>query len=72
MNKGFLTKSKLTIGRWCIGNSELSCGYPISIKIKNRWKRGRIEHNGKCYYFLGEDIKIDLSEEIYVRDDYKK
>lgn len=72
MFKDFLQPSKWTTGRWCIGNNELSCGYPISIKIKNKWIQGRVEHNGRCYYFLGYNLKIDLSEELYVRDDYKK
>lgn len=72
MNKGFLQQSRWTSGRWCIGNNELSCGNPISIKIKNRWIQGRVEHNGRGYYFLCDDLKIDLSEESYVRDDYKK
>lgn len=71
MNEGFLKTSKWTKDRWCIGNRELSCGYPISIKIKNRWIKGRVEHNGKCYYFLSDNFNIDLSEEIYARDDYK-
>ncbi|WP_291570822.1 DUF5348 domain-containing protein [Clostridium sp. UBA4548] len=71
MVKDFLSPSKWTKGRWCIGNNELSCGYPISIKIKNRWVKGRVEHNGRCYYFLSESIKLDLSEGLFVRDDYK-
>lgn len=72
MNKGFLKLSKCTSGRWCIGNNELSCGYPISIKIKNRWVQGRVEHNGGVYYLLADNLRLDLSEELYARDDYKK
>lgn len=72
MIKDFLKPSKWTSGRWCIDNNELSCGYPISIKIKNRWVQGRVEHNGRGYYFLGDNLKLDLSEDLYARDDYKK
>ncbi len=72
MNKSFLQPSKWTSGRWCIGNNELSCGYPISIKIKNRWVKGRVEHNGRVYYLLADNLKLDLSEGLYARDDYKK
>lgn len=72
MNKGFLKPSKWTDGRWCIGNNELTCGYPISIKFKNRWVQGRVEHNSKCYYFLSDKLIVDLSEELYVRNDYRK
>ncbi|MDU4750279.1 MAG: DUF5348 domain-containing protein [Clostridium butyricum] len=72
MNTGFLRQSKWTNGRWCINNNELSCGYPISIRIENKWLKGRVEHNGKSYYFLSDNLKLDLSESLYVRDDYKK
>ncbi|RII36777.1 hypothetical protein D2A34_05185 [Clostridium chromiireducens] len=72
MTKDFLKPSKWTNGRWCIGNNELSCGYPISVKIKNRWVQGRVEHTGKSYYFLSDNFRIDLSENLYTRDDYKK
>lgn len=67
-----LVKSKWTDGRWCIGDNELSCGYPISVKLKNKWIHGRVEHNGRCYYFLADGLKLDLSEDLYVRDDYKR
>lgn len=70
--KDYLVRSKWTPGRWCIGNNELSCGYLISVKIKNKWAKGRVEHNGRCYYFIGDELKIDLSEDLYVRDDYKR
>lgn len=33
-----------------------------------RWVQGRVEHNERYYYFLGDNLKLDL----YVRDDYKK
>ena len=71
MIKG-LVKSKWTSGRWCIGNNELSCGYPISVKIKHRWVQRRVEHNGRCYYLLSDGLKFDFSESLYVRDDYKR
>lgn len=74
MNKGMLIPSKWTTGRWQINNSnvELSCGYPISIYVNSEWIKGNVEHNGRCYYFLADGLKLDLSEELYVRDDYKK
>lgn len=73
MKKDYLSKSKWTKGRWCIGTNELSCGYPISVEIKNRWVTGNVEHNGKCYYFHScNGLKMDLLEDLYCRDDYKK
>ena len=72
MIKDYLSPSKWTDGRWCSGNNELYCGYPISVKIKNRWVQGRVEHNARCYYFLADNLTLDLSENLYVRDDYKK
>lgn len=37
-----------------------------------RWAQRRVKHNGRYYYFLGDNLKLDLSEDLYVRDDYKK
>lgn len=74
MTKGNLVRSKWTSGRWQINNSnvELSCGYPISIYVNGEWIQGRVEHNGRCYYFLADGLKLDLSEELFCRDDYKR
>mgnify|MGYP001560127068 CR=1 FL=1 len=71
MIKDFLKPSKQTNGRWCIGNNELYCGYPISVKIKSTWIKGRVEHSRGCYYFLADDLKLDLSNDLYGRDDRK-
>ncbi|WP_414632263.1 DUF5348 domain-containing protein [Clostridium sp. UBA871] len=32
----------------------------MSVKIKNRWIQGRVEHNGRGYYFLADNLKLDL------------
>lgn len=74
MNEGMLIPSKWTNGKLQINNSnvELSYGHPVSIKVNYEWIQGRVEHNGSGYYFLADGLKLDLSEELYVRDDYKK
>lgn len=48
---------------------ELNCGYPISIYVNGEWIRGIVEHNVKCYYFLADGLKMNLSQDLYVHDE---
>ncbi len=45
---------KNAIGRWVYADCELTCGDLVELDI-GAWISGRIEHDGKDYYFLAPD-----------------
>lgn len=52
-----LRYSPWTQGRFAVGNIEITCGCILEVMTFDHdgneiWIKGRVEHNGKAYYFI--------------------
>lgn len=65
MQRGHLIKKDN--GRYGVIVTELTSGQPIEVFINDKLYKGRLEHNGKDYYFLDNNNKAHtLSDGIEV------